>query len=153
MSLFYQLFDEHKDWLEAKEYGEEFLSSPERPGRLFRQLKSKLSEVTNDRYSLDEERFTIETTGWFNEGKDTVRFEFHYSFDTKKQELNLLKLVADMGVVNKTYPIDSNNRVDLPDSYTVFEELIREKIHKVKRQFSETPGQTHGKKGKTGHHH
>ena len=122
MSLFYQTLDEHRQLLEAKGYDEKSLGAAERDGWFMRELRSNFSLSYNQALRFDEVTdFGLKMTGFFNDNRDIVHFNFNYEFDPRTLELKIKTLAADLGSNKLTYQLKKND--DLPSSVNVYNDL------------------------------
>ena len=122
MSLFYQTLDEHKQLLEAKGYDEKSLGAAEREGWFMRELTSNFSISSNHALRFDEVTdFELKMTGFFNDNRDIIHFNFNYEFDPRAMELKIKTLAADLGAHKLSYQLNKND--DLPSSMNVYNDL------------------------------
>ena len=125
MSLFYRILDEHKDWLAQQGYTEQRLNAAEKPGYLAGQLRTALSNAIQDNlWEKNLQNFSLFITGWFQNNRDMVHFQFNYVYDPNLVQLELRSVQARMDEGQpQTYLIVRNQRHALPEPEKIWERL------------------------------
>ena len=152
MSLFYRILDEHKDWLIQQGYTEQRLNAAEKPGYLAGQLRKEFSNAIQDNlWEKSPEDFSLFITGWFQNNRDMVHFQFNYVYDPNLVRLELRSLQARMDEGQPhTYFIVRNQRYALPEPEKVWERLAivngRELISRMDQAAENSKDRHPGKK-------
>ena len=137
MSLYSRIMTEHKNWLQEKGFDEEKLDSMDQPGTMVAQLQDKLFQVVVETMlSNDPVEFSVSMTGYFNDRRDKVRFEFAYSYDPDRTQLHLMKMTAQLDATTLEIPIWNNNRRELLPADKVYQKLFLKSKQLPTRQAS-----------------
>ena len=115
MSLFYHILEDTQHLLTEKGFDETSLSSPDKPGWLFQQLRNQLSLALRESLAYNEPAdFQLKATGFFNEDKDIVLFNLHFLFDASAGTLAIPQL--DMHYNKRTLSLKLQDPSGLPHS-------------------------------------
>jgi len=127
MSIHSRILDVHNDILRQRGYIEDLMDAAERPGTLTDLLQAKILELLIQTFLSDKPvAFSLPMTGYFNDRRDKVQFEFCYTYDPNGPHLFLNELKAKLDNTSIRYPIWRNTARDLPTPEKAYKDLFRE---------------------------
>lgn len=125
MNLVDKLFSEHAALLSSRQYDEKSIGSLYRQGQLLEDLKRNIGLCVH-KSSGDEEPvgFSLQAVGAFKGHDDLVKFDFHYIYHPREEELKLNQLDLKWGAHSFTMKL--NTSYHLPAAQVAFNRLERE---------------------------
>lgn len=134
MSLYYNLLYEQINLLKEKGYEEKSISSPNKEGWLFAQLRRNYSDALHQSWlEGDPVTFQIATSGFFNNNKDIVHFKFSYEFNPENSSLIIKEMELNSDKVQRKISVQSPN--DIPHSSQALA-LIGEQIQLQRKRMN-----------------
>lgn len=134
MSLYYNLLHEQINLLKEKGYEEKSISSPNKEGWLFAQLRRNYSDALQQSWlEGDPVTFQIATSGFFNNDKDIVHFKFSYEFNPGNSSLIIKEMELNSDKVQRKISVQSPN--DIPHSSQALA-LIGEQIQLQRKRMN-----------------
>lgn len=125
MNLVDKLFTEHAALLNSRHYDENSIGSLHRQGQLLEDLKRNIGLCVHK--SGEDEvpiGFSLQTVGAFAGHADMVKFDFHYVYFPKEEELKLNQLDLRWG--QHSFSMKLNTSYHLPVAKAAFDRLERE---------------------------
>ncbi|OMP80030.1 hypothetical protein [[Flexibacter] sp. ATCC 35208] len=142
MSLVYQLLNEQEHLLTSKGYDEKSLNSPDKAGYLLKELQRQLGICLRDSLVDDGPfEFQLRTVGFYNNDRDCVSFNLHYSFDPEKVDLSITRL--DVGFNHQAATVKLCENSMLPHASKAMELFeVKDLTNKTRRQLSPLKGKS-----------